>query len=332
MKFNDYIKEVRESSFLTQEEAALALGVSTTTVQKWEKDTLPDKSMWAQIIKVYGLEKSEFLEKYGDSVVPDENAGDETAGSDFPAFLFPDDKLPEIEGLVLSKDEQELLGLEVLYQSNSFRSNGTIDLLSLTPDENSIGLPYEYVKTKGAFRIMALHDNLLCKLGDYKSFVIDRIKEKPSALFNIKACSKEDIVKFTQYVNYGSGRQQKNLYDTLAYDIEQLRFISGMPEPVIVSRYNPRSRNVLGDKWENEKFYQSISRVSPAFVQIIEKESEEPGYLELKAQYEKDMEFYREHQNMIDHEPVKPAYNGYKVAIITETGKKFLEWGEDVYF
>jgi len=82
MKFNDYIKSAREHCFLTQEEAAAQLGVSTTSVQKWEKDTLPDKSMWAQIIKVYKLAQQEFLTNYGESAIPKEEISEEDTGCD----------------------------------------------------------------------------------------------------------------------------------------------------------------------------------------------------------------------------------------------------------
>ena len=332
MKFNDYMKSSREHCFLTQEEAATSLGVSTTSVQKWEKDTLPDKSMWAQIIKVYKLDQQEFLTNYGESAIPKEEIEDDGEQTDFPAFLFPADILPEIQELVLTREEQELLGLEALYQTNSFKMNSNIGLFSLVPHENSIGLPYEYVKSKGAFRIMALHDSLTQKLSDYRDYCITEIKANPDAVFNINNCSKEQILDLCRCITITVGRQQKNLYETLAYDIEELRFIDENPQPMVVSRYNPRNRSMLGDKWENEKIYSRISKVSSGFLTIVEKESDAPEYLELKAQYEKDMEFYKEHQNMMDHEPVKPLYNGYKEAVITEAGHRFLEWAADLDF
>jgi len=329
MRFNDYMKASREHCFLTQEEAATSLGVSTTSVQKWEKDTLPDKSMWAQIIKVYKLDQQEFLTNYGESAIPRDDSEGEKDGTDFPTFLFPDEVLADVQALVLTREEQELLGLEALYQSNSYKVSSSFGLFSLVPHENSIGLPYEYVKSKGSFRVMALHDSLSRKLSDYRDYCIGQIKNNPDTVFNINNCTKDQILELCQCTSYSVGRQQKNLYETLAYDIEELRFIDESPSPMIVSRYNPRNRSVLGDKWENEKCYSSISKVSSCFLNIVEKESEAPEYIALKAQYEKDMEFYREHQNMIDHEPVKPLYNGYKIAVITDAGRRFLEWAAD---
>lgn len=330
MKFNDYIKMSRERRFLTQEEAATALGVSTTSVQKWEKDTLPDKSMWAQIISVYKLDKSEFLMNYGESAIPKAEAAEGSPDSEFPEFLIPEEKLAAVKELVLTKDEQELLGLEALYQSNSYKVNGSLGIFSLSPHENSIGLPYEYVKGKGAFRVMALHDSLTKKLSDYREYVISQIKKDPETVFNINNCTKEQLLDLFRCMTYGSGRQQKNLYDSLAYDLEELRFIDESEKPVVVSRYNPKSRNVLGDKWENEKNYSRITKVSSAFLEIIERESEDEDYVAMKEQYEKDMAFYMEHQNMMDHEPARPPYYGYKEAVITEAGQKFLEWAKDI--
>lgn len=332
MKFNDYMKSSRERCFLTQEEAATALGVSTTSVQKWEKDTLPDKSMWAQIIRTYKLDQQEFLTNYGESAIPKDEFPKEDNETDFPVFLFPQDKLAQIQELILTREEQELLGLEALYQSNSYKVNSNIGIISLVPHENSLGLPYEYVKSKGAFKVMALHDSLTSKLGEYRDYVISQIKVDPNTVFNINNCSKEQLLELCRCVTYNVGRQQKNLYETLAYDIEELRFIDEMPVPMIVSRYNPRNRSVLGDKWENEKTYSSIAKVSSCFLNIVERESDAPEYVAMKLQYEKDMEFYREHQNMIDHEPIRPLYNGYKEAVITDAGRKFLDWAEDMDF
>lgn len=331
MKFNEYMKTSREHCFLTQEEAATALGVSTTSVQKWEKDTLPDKSMWAQIINVYKLDQGEFLMNYGESAIPKAEP-EEVENSEFPDFLIPADKLSQVRELVLTKEEQELLGLEALYQSNSYKLTGSLGLFSMVPHENSIGLPYEYVKGKGSFKVMALHDSLVKKLSAYRDYVIGQVKNEPEVVFNINNCSKQQLLELFRCITVGSGRQQKNLYETLAYDIEELKYVNESPAPVIVSRYNPKSRNVLGDKWENEKNYARLNKVSSSFLEIVERESEEEEYVAVWEQYEKDMEFYREHQNMIDHEPARPLYNGYKEAVITEAGRKFLEWAEDVDF
>lgn len=331
MKFSEFMKAAREHIFLTQEEAAAQLGVSTTSVQKWEKDTLPDKSMWAQIIKVYKLEKQEFLASYGESAIP-QGEEEEKEETDFPNFLFPKDVLPQVKALVLTKEEQELLGLEALYQSNSYKATSTIGLFSLVPHENSLGLPYEYVKGKGAFRVMAIHDSLTEKLNGYRDFCISRIKKEPEKLFNINSCSKEDLIELCRCTTYSVGKSQKNLYETLAYDIEELRFIDEMGGSVIVSRYIPVGRKMLGDKWENEKFYTRISKVSPEYVEIVEKESTDPAYIAEKEQYERDLQFYMEHKNMMDHEPVKPYYNGFLEAVITPAGRAFLDWAKDMDF
>ena len=196
------------------------------------------------------------------------------------------------------------------------------------------GLPYEYVKSKGAFKVMALHDSLTGKLSEYRDYVIAQIKADPDTVFNINNCSKKQLLELFKCVNLGSGRQSRNLYEVLAYDIEELRYIEEAAEPVVVARYNPKAKSVLGvgDKWENERSFSSISKVSGSFIEIVEKESTDEAYLAQKEQYEKDMAFYNEHQNMVDHEPVKPLYQGSRVAVITEAGRGFLEWASDVDF
>ena len=163
-------------------------------------------------------------------------------------------------------------------------------------------------------------------------FCISRIKAEPDKIFNINSCSKEDLLELCRCTTYTNGKSQKNLYETLAYDIEELRFIDEMGGSVVVSKFIPVGRKMLGDKWENEKFFSSISKVSPEYVRIIEKESEDAEYLALKEQYDKDMEFYMEHRNMMDHEPVRPYYNGYREAVITPAGRAFLDWAADMDF
>lgn len=61
-------------------------------------------------------------------------------------------------------------------------------------------------------------------------------------------------------------------------------------------------------------------------MKIVEKESENPDYLEAKEKYEKDKRFYEEHASMMDHAPVPPEYHGTKNVEMTERGQQLLAW------
>ena len=112
MTFYSYLKNARERCHITQSDLAEKIDVSLTTIQNWEKDTLPDKSYWKVIIKQLKLNKEEFVRHYTDAVLPCENR---TETQPFPDFLFPDNMLNTIKKIRLTADEQELLGLEAIY-------------------------------------------------------------------------------------------------------------------------------------------------------------------------------------------------------------------------
>ena len=107
---------------------------------------------------------------------------------DFPYFLYPNEIISEVkEKFVLTQEEQELLGLEILYKldlktegANLCEFNGTV----VSNSELSF-LPYEYVKQHGAFNVLNIHDKLIEKLGPYRDFVVKCIRKYPNDLFSI---------------------------------------------------------------------------------------------------------------------------------------------------
>lgn len=198
MKFCEYIKKLRESSGLTQENVAELIGVSVTTIQNWEKGQLPSgKENLGKIMKVYNADRHEFLSYYGEEIAPRETTEN---FYEFPTFLFPKDDYEDILKLTLSADEQELLGLEMIYL-HSYDFNGDAKDERFNYDCKFNGkqtnllaeLPYDYIKSIGAYRVMKIHKTLHKKIGKYKNNILSFLMEYPDFVFDIKKMTPNDI-------------------------------------------------------------------------------------------------------------------------------------------
>lgn len=55
MKFGEYLKAARTRKEYTQEYVAEKLGITTKTLQNWEKDIQPNKDYWNDILNLYEL-------------------------------------------------------------------------------------------------------------------------------------------------------------------------------------------------------------------------------------------------------------------------------------
>lgn len=114
---------------------------------------------------------------------------------DFPYFLYPGNIINEVkERFVLNEAEQELLGLEELCKID-LKLEG-FDFLKSDDSIASLSglsfLPYEFIKKYGVFNVLNMHNKLEEKLGEYRTFVIECIKNCPSELFNINSLSPEE--------------------------------------------------------------------------------------------------------------------------------------------
>ena len=81
-----FLKNARERCNMTQEALAEKIGVSPTTIQNWERKTLPDIAHWPAILEQLNLSREEFFEHYENTALPDT---EEENVSSFPDFLFP---------------------------------------------------------------------------------------------------------------------------------------------------------------------------------------------------------------------------------------------------
>ena len=334
MTFFAYLKGARERCGITQAGLAEKTGVSITTIQNWEKDTLPEKNSWSVIIEQLGLSKQEFMEYYANAVFP---CSEEESLSPFPDFLFPDEKIERIKKMRLTADEQELLGLEELY-GVEYDMYGDYKF-KVTKSNHLPALPYEYVRRAGAFRIMNLNDSLNKKIGAYRDYVISQIKKKPEETFDIFKCSVEQLLDLCDKIEIILERKKSSYYgynDNCTYNwgskirniLSCLKNIEGAGNSLVIARTNEKqndsswSRN---DDWIKCDDYNSYID-SEQFIKIVETESQDPGYIEVKEKYEKDKLFYEDHASMMDHAPVPPKYLSTKNAEMTERGKQLWNW------
>lgn len=321
-----FLKNARERCNMTQEALAEKIGVTSTTIQNWEKKTLPDISHWPAILEQLNISRKEFLEHYENTALPDEEEGNV---SSFPDFLFPDNMVNQIKMMRLTADEQELLGLEELYSAtyNMDRDYG----FKVRKTGFSPTLPYEYVRRVGAFHIMNLSDSLHKKIGEHRNYVIAQIKTNPEKLFDVFKCSAVQLLHLCDEieVDYYNGcrHHHYNWGTELRNTIRLLECIADADNSLIIAEAD---ENYLPSNWKERdnysSFAESIESHSEQWMKIVERESENPDYLEAKEKYEKDKRFYEEHASMMDHAPVPPKYHGTKNVEITERGQQLLAW------
>lgn len=326
MTLDLFLKNARERCNMTQEALAEKIGVTSTTIQNWEKKTLPDISHWPAILEQLNISRKEFLEHYENTALPDEEEGNV---SSFPDFLFPDNMVNQIKMMRLTADEQELLGLEGLYSAthnmDEYHEFKTTETGSLSI------LPYEYVRRVGAFHVMNLSDSLHKKIGGYRNYVIAQIKMKPEKTFDIFKCSAVQLLHLCDEieVDYYNGcrHHHYNWGTELRNIIKLLECIADADNSLVIAEANNNHWTNNWKEYDNySSFAESIESHSEQWMKIVEKESENPDYLEAKEKYEKDKRFYEEHASMMDHAPVPPEYHGTKNVEMTERGQQLLAW------
>lgn len=330
MTFYSYLKNARERCRITQSDLAEKIDVSLTTIQNWEKDTLPDKSYWKVIIKQLKLNKEEFVRHYTDAVLPCEN---QTETQPFPDFLFPDNMLNTIKKIRLTADEQELLGLEAIY-SVTRDMDGSYHY-KITESRNLPILPYEYVRRVGAFQIMNLNDSLSDKFGRFRTYVISQIKKHPEETFDILKCSPAQLLNLCDYIEI---KPKNYYYDAITLGkqirtiINLLKEIENAGDSLVIAETNNDRHSY--SKWKSLDDYSSfIDRDGDLryeqFTKLVEKESQDIKYIEAKEKYEKDKLFYEEHSSMMDYCPEAPKYRGTQNIEMSEQGRQLLTWYEN---
>ena len=119
MKLGEFLRQSRIEAGLTQEGMADKVGVSTTSVQNWEKNTFPDPQYWPLISKALSVKITDIAVHIAETVVPPKEEKSRKTCS-FPEFLFPEKRLSSIKDLRFTDEEMELLGLELVYSSGNY--------------------------------------------------------------------------------------------------------------------------------------------------------------------------------------------------------------------
>lgn len=325
MNFGNYLRKARERNLMTQITSAEKIGVTVTTIQNWEKDILPDKNYWSDIIKVYSLNKEEFFFNLS-SFIPSEVL---SIVPSFPYFLFPSECINTLKNLNLTEEEQELLGLEMIYYTD-FETRGEFHFTINSKTPLSF-LPYEYLKDVGAFRVFRIYESLNKKLGSYKEFVIKWLIRHPEELFNLDKLNINEIFtlssSFKQPSHYNAkeyyGEIRKTLTDSINELIQKVRHIGDLDEQKLFVRNLSLDKNSDQIDWLD--CFVRDSYFSKYITEQIEEDNEEE-YKRQLVKYERDLAFYKEHKTMLDKPPVPPQKIMAKYAVLTETGKKVYAW------
>lgn len=254
-----------------------------------------------------------------------------SVNNSFPDFLFPKKILKKVKRLVLTKEEQEFLGLLTFYEPETkvigrskekecggydeYKTKYNLDIIEYNKYSH---LPYEYVEKKGTFNIMALDKSLSKKIKHFRKFIIKYIMKNPDKIFDVNNLARKDYKKLCKHIQYEMYDDEWeeyilcSLYDFLKSTVKLLQVIKEDEgsTPVAVSTYTyEQVWNTIEDK---EVF---LSDLYADYITIIEKEWDDEKYLQKNggAVLDKD----------------NPDYRATKYATMTEKGQKLLEWFEN---
>lgn len=357
MKLGEFLRQSRIEAGLTQEGMADKVGVSTTSVQNWEKNTFPDPQYWPLISDALSVKATDIAVHIAETVVPPKEEKSRKTCS-FPEFLFPEKHLSRIKALRFTDEEMELLGLELVY------SSGNCDALSYNADLPA--LPYEYIRLKGPWNVLRIHEEITHKLlGEYVSMVADWAKKRPGKSFDILDQTPEDYLSFCKYIRFaessacgGWPSKECSQFDLICQDLKYADLYTGnytdlsaqvkekiaaeilreceknddphwnrkTPEQIIDEwRVVENTSEMYSSGWEPTALHQRQWK-DTEFLTLRTIESEDAEYLAAKRKYEEDMKFYKEHISMLDYPPSKPKFQGKRVITLTEKGKKIYDW------
>lgn len=357
MKLGEFLRQSRMAAGLTQEGMADKVGVSTTSVQNWEKNTVPDYQYWPLISDALSVKATDIAVHIAETVVPPKEEKSRKTCS-FPEFLFPEKSLSYIKALRFTNEEMELLGLELVY------SSGNYSALSCNADLPA--LPYEYIRLKGPWNVLSIHEEITHKLSrEYVPMVADWAKKHPGKSFDILDQTAEDYLSFCKDIRFAESfayggwpskecSQFDLIYNDLKYADLYTDNYAALPaqvkekfaEDILLecgkngdSRWKNKTPEQIIDEWrvvENTSEMYSSGWEPTAlhqrqwkdteFLTLQTIESEDAEYLAAKRKYEDDMKFYNEHISMLDYPPSKPKFQGKRVITLTEKGKKIYDW------
>lgn len=185
---SQFIKVCRENAGLTQEQLAEKMGVSTVSVQNWERGkTKIEVRRYTELAAVFNVP----IERMIKEMLIEE---DKTRPDYWPGFLFDEDTNAIIDTLHLNHAQQELFGLLYIYDAEYLQKE-RIDFNTLYEDLKKI--PYGFIEKVGSIRFMNQADGLHRVIKHIKTdFMMRVLKLYPETEFNIKKLPKELICEF----------------------------------------------------------------------------------------------------------------------------------------
>ena len=332
MIFFEYLTRSREKVQLSQKKAAELIGVSLALLQGWERDSLPNNAYKELIIDTYKLDEGEYTTLYSNTF----NQINKKNNCKFPSFLFSEIESEKIKNLSLSPQEQELLGLETLY-NNTYRAfndsmhaqqNYSFDICSKSILSN---LPYDYVKRVGSFEVFKIHKQLCEKLGEHKDNVIEYLKKNPDKTFDISKLSSkeiyeifrpshiEDVIPVLEMIERASDQilpmysfsPQNNRYFKVLFSDEDASILTKTIKNLLHYTSDFSSLHSYDDTFfrtEDLYNFHSFKSFFNEYFEYAEVESNNPAYIERKQKYG------------------NVAWYGEIYLIMTLKGAELLEW------
>ena len=175
---HEYIAGRRNEERCTQSGLAELIGVSRTTVQNWEKDVVPARKYWDDLVRDLDMDKNLFL-----SLVM-QSGGEplEENDSSFPGFLYPDFPWVE-ERFTFTREEQDFILIRDRFGE----------------------IPYGYVSEHGIAGTLLTEQVVNAKLATeaelkygsvipeiLKGFIIRRMKDDPDTVYAIGEAGPEE--------------------------------------------------------------------------------------------------------------------------------------------
>ncbi len=353
MQLNDMLRAARERQGKTQGEIAQDIGVTVKTIEKWESDTRPERIFCNAVIRAYRLDRDEFARKFLDDIAPLPKV--DGPDREFPDFLFSLVQWKSIHNMILTEEEQDLFGMELIYGGRVPEYTGTVkdefnkggkQEIQLTAKELTplANLPYDYVKSIGTFRLLGIHNSLWKKIASNKEFVARYlIKHNAAELFDYRKLEQDDIItllgrdrmkKLGEVVKLLKVAEANDGQTIVARKIEKPTFVNSVDSDTIVWELTEGAVGLVEGKnlqpFQRGTYYRrylatnyAVGSALPEYFQIRNKlGDDDPEYLAAYADYQEKL-------NSGQELPPMPVIRDCLYAELTESGKKLLSWWKE---
>ena len=324
------LRDARKDKKLTQEEVAEKIGVTTTTIQNWEKGKyIPKEKYWNKIEEIYTISPEEMKKWAARSKALNKN--------NWPYFLFFDDGNELAERLHLSRDELEVFAFiyrEEDWENAEWHLTHRVQEMKISCND----FPDNFINEKRWINILKMFDQVKLVLYEVSAeFLMRWYKENPESEFNILQLPKDEICRFlieghSEHIDSETMDPDlkdpvtKEIYSPLYYfsgfmlkwDIEMLRalnksggriywrtikdsseyFSTSIGEGKLHCPVCPKELEDVMEKWWKEHPARDIGfTITSKFVSIRKEKvgGKEKVYIEINELGEKFVEWYKEY-------------------------------------